>query len=577
MKNMGKFLLIGVALLLVMALVIPVMAQDKPAPGEGGVIIEGNFGGDPASFSPITGSDTASARISGFLYPGFVGVDPATALFEKGRADALAEDWTISEDGLTYTFTLRDDWTWTDGTPITSADVLYTWNAAQAAAEGIVDSPLSFLVDSIESVEAPDPTTVVVTMKSPDCNALNSIGSLAPVPAHVLPADMAQINDSSENLNPTVTGGVFSFSEFRPAEAVSLVANQDYGGATNGEVLPTGFIYKVVPDQTVLVEQFIAGETNVIDGPSVNRRADLKADPNLNMYDYPGNAWDYLALNQADPTNPQNGTDAEGNPIDQGKHPLFGDQRVREAIAKAINVDEIIQGAVFGEGERMTSTLIPASWAYNDELPPIAYDPEGAMALLDEAGWVDDDNNPDTPRVCQGCEFAEEGTPFTFVLYTNEGNTRRGAIGTIVQDQLGQIGINVDFQAIDFNTLLEIMDGQTFDAVILGWRNGYPDDPDMTQLFTPTSDVVGSGSNFTSYYNPEMVELNAQARSLPGCDPAERKELYDQIQEIMQKDLPYIPLFAINGMYGARQEVEGFSPFPSQLYWNVDTWYLSTP
>jgi len=577
MKSIGKFLLVGIALLLVAALVIPVMAQDKPAPGEGGIIIEGNFGGDPASFNPILASDTASTRITTFLYPGFIGVDPSTANFEKGRPDALALDWTISEDGLTYTFTLRDDWTWTDGTPVTSKDILYGWKAAQAAAEGVVDSSWSFVTDSIASVEAPDDFTVVVTMKENNCAALNSIGVLNPVPSHVLPEDMSQLNDDPFNTNPTVTGGVFSFSEFRPAEAVSLVANQEFSGATNGEVLPTGFIYKVVPDQTVLVEQFIAGETNVIDGPAVNRRNDLLADSNLNMYDYPGNSWDYLALNLADPTNPQNGLDADGNPIDQGHHPLFGDVRVRQAIAKAINVDEIVQGAVFGHGKRMTSTMIPASWAYADNLPPIAYDPDAAKALLDEAGWVDDDNNPDTPRVCQGCLYAEEGTPFNFVLYTNEGNTRRGAIATIVQDELKQIGLGVDFQAIDFNTLLDIMDGQTFDAFILGWRNGYPDDPDQTQLFTPVSDVVGGGSNNTSYYNPEFVELNAQARSLPGCDPAARAEIYAKTQEIMQNDLPYIPLFAIDGMYGARNTVEGFGPYPSQLYWNVDTWYLRTP
>ncbi len=446
-----------------------------------------------------------------------------------------------------------------------------------AGGEGIVDTPLTYVLDSIESVEAPDPQTVVVKFTSADCTALNYAGVLYPVPSHVLPEDLSLLNDDPFNTNPTVTGGVFSFSEFRPAEAVSLVANQEYSGATGDGVMPTGFIYKVVPDQTVLVEQFIAGETNVIDGPAVNRRNDLLADSNLNMYDYPGNSWDYLALNLADPTNPQNGLDADGNPIDQGHHPLFGDVRVRQAIAKAINVDEIVQGAVFGHGKRMTSTIIPASWAYADNLPPIAYDPDAAKALLDEAGWVDDDNNPDTPRVCQGCMYAEEGTPFNFVLYTNEGNTRRGAIATIVQDELKQIGLGVDFQAIDFNTLLDIMDGQTFDAFILGWRNGYPDDPDMTQLFTPVSDIVGGGSNNTSYYNPEMVELNAQARSLPGCDPTARAEIYARIQEIMQNDLPYVPLFAIDGMYGARNTVEGFGPYPSQLYWNVDTWYLRTP
>src|SRR5690606_24771821 len=105
---------------------------------------------------------------------------------------------------------------------------------------------------------------------------------------------------------------------------------------------------------------------------------------------------------------------------------------------------------------------------------------------------------------------------------TNEGNTRREAIGTLVQDQLAQVGIQVDFQTIDFNTLLDVMDSQTFDTLILGWRNGYPDDPDATQLFTAGSDVVGAGSNFTSYNNPEFDALNAQAKTVPGCDPADR-------------------------------------------------------
>jgi peptide/nickel transport system substrate-binding protein len=572
---MKRVLFIGVALALVGALIIPALAQEV-TPGQGGIIIEGNFGGDPATMNPILASDTASARVSGFMFPGLIGVDPATALFRKDDPAALAKDWTISEDGLTYTFTLRDNWVWTDGTPITSKDVLYVWEAAKAAGAGIVDSPLSFLLDSIADVQAPDDFTVVVTMTSAECTALNRIGSLAPVPSHVLPADLAELNDAEFNMNPTVTGGVFAFGEFRAAEQVGLVANQMYNGAPNN-VLPTGFIYKVVPDQTVLIEQFIAGETNVIDTPAVNRRADLRSNPDLNMYAYPGNAWDYLALNYADPTNPQSAFDDAGNPIDQGHHPLFGDVRVRQAIAKAINVDEILKGAVFGEGERMTSLIIPASWAYHKDLPPIAYDPEAAKALLDEAGFVDDDNNPNTPRVAQGAMYAADGTPFKFVLYTNEGNTRRAAIATIVQDELKAVGIEVDFQAIDFNTLLDIMDAQTFDAFILGWRNGYPDDPDLTQILTPVSDIVGSGSNNTSYNNPRMVELNAQAKSLPGCDPAERAKLYYEIQEILQQDLPYVPLFVQGGMYGARNEVQGFSPYPSQLYWNVETWHLATP
>ncbi len=564
MKRLVRFGILGVAIALIAALIVPALAQE---PGTGGIIIEGNFGGDPANLNPILATDTSSFRIINLIYPGFVGVNPETATYEKGRPDALVTDWSISDDGLVYTFTMRQDWTWNDGTPITSKDYQYTWDAITS---GVVDTRLTYLMDIIEKVETPDDYTVVVTFKEADCTALGN-ASLPVVPSHILPSDFAQLNEAEFNLNPTVTSGPFNFSEFRAGELVSLTANQAYPANPNG-VIPTGFIYKVVPDQTVLIEQFLAGETNFIDGPAVNRRSDLRASEDVNVYSFPGNAWDYLSLNWADPKNPQNAFDEAGNPIDQGHHPFFGDVRVRKAIALALNVDEMIKGAVFGEGDRMASTIIPASWAYDDSLPFIPYDPEAAAALLDEAGFVDHDGNPDTPRIAQGALYAEDGTEFRFTLYTNEGNTRRGAIATIVQDSLKQLGVAVDFQAIDFNTLLDIMDSQEFDAFILGWRNGYPDDPDQTQLFSPASDVVGSGSNNSSYNNPRVTELMQKARTLPGCDPVERAALYAEIQKIMQDDVAYVPLFTIGGMYAARKNVEGFAPYPSQPFWNIDTW-----
>lgn len=584
MKNL-KTILVGAILVLVAALmIVPVVAQE-----DGGIVIEGNLGGDPATFNPIIASDTASRRVTGFLYPGFLAVDPSQAVIVPSNpplaGGALVQDWTVSEDGTVYTFNLRQDLQWSDGAPITSADVVYTWEAIQAAAEGVVDSPLAFVIDptgetGILNVEAPDEYTIVVTFATAECTALNNAGVLYPAPSHVLPEDVAGLNDAEFNLNPTVSGGVFQFSEWRPGEQVALVRNETYFDAAEGGVQPEGYIYVNLPDANVLVESFLAGDTNIIDGPAVARRAEFYAAADAGtaqVYSYPGNAWDYLAFNLADPNNPQNGLDEAGNPIDQGHHPIFGDVRVRQAIGHAVDVDAIIQSAVFGEGVRMTSFIIPASWAYASELPPIAYDPEAAAALLDEAGWVDADNDPSTPRVAQGAMYAEDGTEMVFTLYTNEGNTRREAIGVVVQDNLAQLGVQVDFQTIDFNTLLDIMDSQTFDTFILGWRNGYPDDPDATQLFSPASDVVGAGSNMTSYSSDAFMALNDQAKSLPGCDPAERAPLYQEMQAVFQQDLPYLPLFAINGMYAATAGVNGFDPYPSVMLWNIDTWTISTP
>jgi peptide/nickel transport system substrate-binding protein len=579
MKGSFKFLVLGVILVLVGVLAIaPLNAQEECC--QGGIIIEGNLGGDPATFNPIIASDTASRRITAFLYPNFVAVDPSQAIIVPSNpplaGGAIVQDWEISEDGTVYTFNLRDDMTWSDGTPITSADIIYTWEAIQAGAEGIVDTPLAFVIDptgetGILSVEAPDANTVVVTFASAECTALNNAGVLYPAPSHVLPEDVATLNDAEFNLAPSVAGGPFLFGEFRPGEQVSLVGNPSYVDAGMGFVNPSGYIYRNVPDATVLVEQFLASETNVIDGPAVERRGEIRESEGVQPFDFPGNAWDYFAMNLADPTNPQNGLDEAGEVIDQGSHPIFGNVAVRQALAQGIDVESIIDAAVFGEGERMTSFIIPASWAYANDLPPIAFDPDAAGAALEAAGWVDADGDGVREATADN-EFAEEGTPLSFTLYTNEGNTRREAIGTLIQDQLSQIGVQVDFQTIDFNTLLDIMDAQTFDAIILGWRNGYPDDPDATQLFTPASDVVGAGSNFTSWNNEEFTALNNEAKALAGCDPAERAALYGQMQEIFQQDLPYVPLFAINGMYAAQSTVEGFDPYPSQLYWNADTW-----
>jgi peptide/nickel transport system substrate-binding protein len=578
MNKVVKLLALGVVLSLLAALaVVPAIAQDECC--QGGVIIEGNLGGDVAVLNPILISDTASRRVDNLINMGFLGVDPEQAVIAPNSRGAIVQDWEISEDGTVYTFHLREDLTWSDGTPITSADVMYSWEAIKAGAEGLIDVPASYVVDpsgatGILDVQAPDDHTIVMTFATAECTALNYAASVVPVPSHVMPADVTTLMDADYNLNPTVTSGPFLFSEFRPGEQVSVVGSPTYADAINGAVVPSGFIYKNVPDQTVIVEQFLAGELNLIDGPAVARREDIR-NTDAQVYPFPGNAWDYFAMNLADPNNPQNAFDEAGNPIDQGHHPIFGDVRVRQAFARAIDVESMISAAVFNEGSRMTSFLIPASWAYDNDLAPIPFDPEAAATMLEEAGWTDEDG--DGIREAHGALYAEDGTPLQFTLFTNEGNTRREAVGTLIQDQLAQVGAQVDFQTIDFNTLLDIMDSQTFDTIILGWRNGFPDDPDATQLFTPASDVIGSGSNFTSFNNAEFTELNNQAKALPGCDPTERAAIYADMQQIMQEELPYIWLFTQDGFYAAGANVEGFGPYPSQLLWNVDTWSVSTP
>jgi len=573
MKRSLKVLMLGTALVLAGGILAPVTAQDDKT-GQGGIIVEGTFGSGPGTLNPLDCLDTTCGRVLGLMFPGLVGVDPEKADFVKAGQGALALDWTVSDDGLTYTFTLRDDMKWTDGTAITAKDVVYGWNHLSNAA---TESPYNYLTSSIESIEAPDDTTLVVKFKAADCTALATAASVPIVPSHVFPEDVTAAKDSEFATNPSVSGGPFQFVEFRTGELTSLAANPNYPAKDTqlGYVSPEGWIYTVVPDQTVQVEQFLAGEHTFIDTPPVGRRADLRAaeaEGKVKTFNFPGNSWDYLALNFADPANPQPAFDESGKAIDQGHHPLFGDPRVRKAIAMAVDVDAIIKGAVFGEGTRMVSNMLPTAWAFNENIKAVELDPEGAKALLEEAGWVDSDGDG-VREATEDAMYAEPGTKLAFTLYTNSGNTRREAIGTIVKDVLEDIGFAVDFQAIDFNVVLEKMDAQNFDAVILGWRNGFPDDPDQTQIFTTEADTLG-GSNFISYHNEEVDKLMKEALYLPGCDPEKRAELYGRIQEIMAEEMPYVWLFVQNGMYAAQAGVENFSPFPSQPIWNIDAWTM---
>ena len=517
------------------------------------------------------------ADINAFIFPGLVGVDPESATIQPNQPGSIVSDWEVSEDGLTYTFNLREDWFWSDGEQIDADDVMYTWDALNS---GEVETALVFALDQIESVSKVDDFTIEMTFPEFDCDALTNAGLVQPYPSHIAPESFAELPDQDFNLNPNVTAGPYTFGELRPAEAITLIADPAFVDAELGVVNNDGIIYKSVPDLNVVVDQFLAGDLSIIDGPQEARREELYSmgdDGDAQIFTYPGTSWDYLQFNLADPENPQDAFDEDGNPVDQGTHPIFGnndDSTVRRALGLAVNVEDIIAGSTFGEATQMASFLVPASWAYDPDLAPIGYDPEAAAEMLDGAGWVMGD---DGVRVCDGCGTAEDGTEMRFSLITNEENARRTSIITIAQDQWAEIGVIAEIETIEFFAMLDVIDSQTFDAYVLGWRAGYPDRPDATQLFTPVSDVVGGGSNTMSYNNPRFTELNEQARTLPGCDQAERAEIYKEMQAIIQEDAPYLFMFARNGFYGAQSTVNGFGPFPQALFWNVDAWSVSTP
>ena len=544
----------------------------------GGILIGTNFGGDPTNMNPLISNNTVELALNEFLFPSLFNYDPETrAPMKGGRNDqdnGLALDWSISEDGLTYTFNLRDDVTWNDGTPVTAHDYTFTFDALASEA---TSSPRTDVLQSVESVEAVDNATLVVTLSIASCRAIEELDDFGILPQHhiepLLGGDFSEIDNLDYNKNPGVTSGVFNFGALVPDDFTSLVRNENHWM----DVSPEGYIIRNVPDQIVGVEQFLAGEVNSVGtagsasvpAPRMQEFRDRAEAGEFQVYEYVDDGLTFVGFNLADRNNPANGADDDGNPIDQGKHPLFGDARVRQAIAQAVNYADIIDGAAHGEAVQVNSFGTPALWGYDASIEPWEYNPEAALAQLAEAGFVDHDDDPGTPLVAtEDALYAEAGSEFAFELLTNSGNVVREAAGTVIQDQLGQIGIAVDFQTQEFGALVQFLLGQDFDAIMIGFTN-LDQDTDARSVFTPVGDLVGGGFNFVSYSNDRVTELYDQALALPGCDFAERQALYHEVSQILHDDLPWWWLFAPKSMYAEANSVENWTPYAEMRYTNM--------
>ena len=530
--------------------------ETAAAPGEiapGGTWTEAS-GSDASNFNPILYDDSVSSIVVGYLYPALIGLDPFTG--EYTPEGSMSESWSVSEDGLTWTFKLRDGITWSDGDLIDSADYKFTYDALLSDQ---VQSPRTYVWEGIESIEALDPQTVVVKFENVKCDALGNLG-LGWLPSHLYAPDFSDVMTAAESEAPRVSAGPLLFQSWARDDNFIMTRNENYW---EGAPHMDGIIVRVVPDAGSRIAQLQSGEIDYLE-VQPNQIATAEQDPDLTRFQYNDDGYNYIGLNLADPANPQNGRDEEGNLIPQDPHPVLGDVRVRQAIAHAIDYQSIIDNILLGQGYPMAANVLPViEWAVNTDLSPYAYDLEAAQALLEEAGWVD--SNGDGIREKDGMEMK-------LGLITNAGNTTREDIGVYVQDQLKQIGINVDFQALDFGTVLEQMDAQTYDMYILGWTN-IGSDPNDDVFWSSAFDVVGSGFNNTSYQNARVEELLVEGYSVPGCAPADRAPIYKEIQQIIHEELPYIFLGGrvANAFYN--KDWQNVDPGSWNFNWNIHNWY----
>ncbi len=531
--------------------------SDSATAGEakpGGVFIDANIA-DVENMNPILASETASFAVINMLFPGLVGGDPDSgAITPEG---ALAESWTVSDDGLVWTFKLRDGIKWSDGEAVDSADFKFTYDAV---ASDLVETPRKSSLDGIASIETPDPLTIIVTYESVRCDAIQNLG-LGLLPSHLYKADFSDIMDSPLNEEPKVSAGPLVFKSWTRDDNLGMERNEGYW---EGSPLLDGRIIKVVPDTDAQFAQLQNGEIDIM-ALDPDQLAAARELDNINIYNNKTDGYSYVGLNLANPENPQAGRDEDGKLIEQEPHPILGDVNVRKAIAHSLDYATIIDNVFLGQGYQIAANVLPAiDWAYDPSIAPYDYNLDGAKALLEEAGWVDSDGDGIREK---------DGKTLTLSLVTNAGNQVREDLGVLVQDQLTQVGFEIKFEAIDFGVMVEQMLGQTYDMVIIGWA-GLGTDPNDDAFWSTEFDTPGSGFNFTSYHNEKMDELLANGKSVSGCKPEDRAPFYKEIQKMIHDDVPYVFISGNVGNTGYAKRWQGLDPKPWSTFYNVHQWSL---
>jgi peptide/nickel transport system substrate-binding protein len=473
-------------------------------------------------------------------------------------------------DQLVVRFRLRPDLRWSDGTPLTAADSVFSFEVAKSLYPRVRPD----LIDFTQSYQAVDELTLewrgVPGAKDP----LYQTNFFAPLPKHVWGNMAAQDLLSAEVSGRAPLGwGAYVIDEWVPGDHISLSKNPNYFRA--GEGLPRfdRLVYRFVGEGEAALEALLSGECDFVDesglsGLPQQRLLDLQEEGELKVIAEPGMAWEHLdfGISSADP--------ARINPLQSNV--------VRQAVAQCIDRPALAESLFPGKPVPLNTYVLPAHPLYNTEASSYPYDPQAAAAALDAAGWLDPDGNPQTPRLSQAVTGVPDGTPL-ILNYQTLGGGERQEVAEQIREGLAQCGIQVDLQLGERETIFASgpdgpVFGRRFDLAQFAWPASLQP---ACSLFI-TSEIPGpypqfpkgwGGANETGYSDPEFDQACLRARlSLP--DSAEYAQAHRQAQAIFSEDLPVLPLYVHLTRVAMRPDLCGVdlqAPVESAL-WNLEVW-----
>ncbi len=509
--------------------------QAAPATPATSTVVFGSSG-EPITLNPLLDDTSNSRNVWELMFEGLVRPDPLMGT----PTPWLAKSWSTSPDGLTWTFQIRPNVTWSDGQPFTGDDVKFTFQT-------VLDpktTPFRTRFDSIAAFDAPNPATFQVTLKGPDCPFLVTTMLVGILPKHVL-AGTADINTDEFNSSRPLGTGPFMFKEWRRGEFVTLVANPTHW---RGRPKIDQWIRRPTANDNITTQLLKTGE---IDYSAIAPAAiaELSAEPHLRLEAVSSpTSIIYIAYN-----------------LDR---PLFQDKRVRQALSHGVDRQGILDSVLAGQGDLVDSAIPFQSWARSDNIPKFRFDLEAARKLLAEVGWTAGSDG----------FLHKDGSRFAFTLSIQSGDQRRVGVATIAQDAWRKLGIQVQIEQLEvaaFNA--KYQQAHDFDAII-GGGLGFTIDPDQTRFWAAKE--FPNGANFVHYSNPTVDRLLDAARTVQGCDSEARRALYEQFQQVLAEDQPWTFLYSARQPVIINKRIQNAAPSPwvgagPYLTWGINDWTIA--
>jgi peptide/nickel transport system substrate-binding protein len=504
--------------------------EGEEAVVKGGILRIGTTG-EIDSINPFVAFNAESYQAFVIEYPLLVQYSP-----EFEWEGDWAESWETSPDGLTWTFHLKEG-SWSDGTPLTAEDAVWTGETVLKYADGPTSILAPFL-SHVQSLEAPDPQTLVITYEQPVGNVLPQLQQFFILPKHVWEQHVGSDGKGLKQFNPqddlpVVGAGPFVITKFDKKGTTIFEKNPSYYG-TEPNVDAIG--YQHFENEDALLAAFEAGELDYLEEVPPNAVAQLEQDENV-------------VVSKVESTDTKNFI-FNSNP-DKPRNRELLDPRVREAFEYAIDREEIAEVAYGGNAQPVASIVAPQTGEWmNPEIEPLPFDTDEANRILDEAGY---ERGPD------GIRLDKEGEKMAYEVITPTGVQGVQREFEIMKNGFDEIGIRITPKALDDTTAFEEIlkpDGkyESFDMAMWSWV-GYLD-PDFV-LSVTTCDQWGGWSD-TGYCNEEYDRLYEQQGVT--VDQEERKQIVWEMQEIHQRDRPYIHLVAVDYITVSRPNWDGFHP-----------------